>query len=78
MLEAARYKKFAGLTVLLFALILGLVILVSGISLIYATVEIITQFQNGDLDKLLPAGILPDTSQLEQLQNLNLEDHQNL
>jgi TM2 domain-containing membrane protein YozV len=78
MLEAARYKKFAGLTVLLFALILGLVILVSGISLIYATVEIITQFQNGDLDKLLPAGILPDTSQLEQLQNLNLEDYQNL
>ncbi len=78
MLEAARYKKFAGLTVLLFALILGFVILVSGISLIYATVEIITQFQNGNLEKLLPAGILPDTSQLEQLQNLNLQDYQNL
>lgn len=80
MLEATRYKKFAAMTVLLFALILGLVILLSGISLIYTITTLIEQFQNGggDLQKLLPAGILPDTSQLEQLQNLSPEDLQNL
>jgi TM2 domain-containing membrane protein YozV len=72
MLEVARYKKFAGLTVLLFAIILGLAILASGISLIYIVTSLITEFQNGGLEKLLPAGILPDTSQLEQLQNLQL------
>lgn len=70
MLEASRYKKFAGLTVLLFALILGLVILLSGISLIYTITQLIEQLQNGggDLQKLIPAGILPeglDTTQID-------------
>ncbi len=80
MLEAARYKKFAGMTVLLFAIILGVVILASGISLIYTITSLIEQFQNGggDLQKLLPPGILPDTSQLDQLQNMNTQDLQNL
>lgn len=73
MLEAARYKKFAGKTVLFFALILGATMLLVGISGIFAIYELVTQFQNGGLQDLLPAGILPDTSQLQELQGLDLE-----
>ncbi len=61
MLEVARYKKFASRTVLWFSIILGLVILLSGISLIFTVMGLISQFQSsgGDLQKLIPAGILP-------------------
>ena len=70
MLEAVRYRKFANRTVLIFALALGVTILISGISLIYG----ITQFmQNGGLEniqKLIPSGgQMPD---LNQFQGLNL------
>jgi TM2 domain-containing membrane protein YozV len=56
MLETARYKRFAKLTVLLFAIILGVVILASGISLIYTITALITQFQNsgGNFQNLIP------------------------
>jgi TM2 domain-containing membrane protein YozV len=74
MLEAARYKKFAGLTVLLFAIILGVVILVSGISLIYTISHLVTQFQNGggDLQKLIPPGILPTGTGTSGIDTSNL------
>ena len=68
MLEAAKYKKFAAMTVLIFALVLGAVILISGASAIYA----ITQFvQNGGIENLIPSvdGQIPN---LDQYQNLNL------
>jgi len=65
MLEAVRYKKFAGLTVLLFAIILGLVILLSGISLIYSITQLI---DSGDLQNILNSatggGQTPDVNQL--------------
>ncbi|CAN5414256.1 hypothetical protein BH10PAT4_BH10PAT4_1120 [soil metagenome] len=56
MLEVARYRKFAGITVLLFAIILGLVILLGGLSLIYTITQLINQFQNGGsgLQNLIP------------------------
>lgn len=73
MLEAQRYKRFARRTILFFALIVGAVVLLTGASLIYAVYEVITQLQTGGLQDLLPAGILPDTSQLQELQDLNLE-----
>lgn len=73
MLEAARYKKFAGLTVLLFAIILGIVMLVSGASLIFAITSLIEQFQNGggDIQNLIPglggsSGQSTDINQLLQ------------
>lgn len=60
MLEWQRYKKFAARTVLWFAIILGVVILASGISLIYAIANLITHFQNGGIDSLLNSiGINP-------------------
>lgn len=73
MLEAARYKKFAGLTVLLFAIILGIVILVGGASLIFTITSLIEQFQNGggDIQNLIPglngsSGQSTDINQLLQ------------
>lgn len=65
MLEFDRYRKFAGRTMLIFALVLGAVILVSGASLVY----LVTQFfQGGGIEKFLPSGTqIPG---LDQLQNL--------
>lgn len=56
MLEAGRYKKFASRTVLLFAVILAITILVSGISLIFTVMNLITHFQNGggNIQSLIP------------------------
>ena len=77
MLQTDRYKKFAGLTVLIFALILGAVILLTGVSLIYAVTQLIDMLQGGSsqllqsLQDLIPKGVLPDATQIDQLKNLN-------
>jgi len=53
MLEFARYKKFANLTILISVLVVGAVVLLSGISVIFALTQL---FQNGGLDKLINIG----------------------
>ena len=65
MLETVRYKRFASNTILISAVVIGLVVLISGISLVYA----ITQLsQSGGLQRLIPSGLqLPDLSQLQNL-----------
>ena len=70
MREADRYKKFAGRTILISALVLGLIILVTGASLIYTAYTLITSFQDGTLQNLLPPGLVPDTTQIQQIQDL--------
>ena len=50
MLEFARYKKFANLTMLISVLVVGVVVLLSGLSLIFALSQLL---QNGGLDKLI-------------------------
>jgi len=74
MLEVARYKKLAGLTVLLSAIIIAVLVLVSGISLIYTISNLITQFQNGggDIMKLIPSGILPSGTSTPQIDTSSL------
>ncbi|MBC7943492.1 TM2 domain-containing protein [Candidatus Saccharibacteria bacterium] len=72
MLETARYKKFANRTVLIFAVILGLVVLIFGLALIYAVYQIVTQLTQGggpqDLLNLIPgANQLPSIDQLNSL-----------
>lgn len=69
MLQTARYKKFAAMTVLIFAIALGITVLLTGISLIYAVGQVITQLQSGDLQKLIPGGAfsMPDINQLQGL-----------
>ncbi|HRN90481.1 MAG TPA: TM2 domain-containing protein [Candidatus Saccharibacteria bacterium] len=69
MLQAARYKKFAAMTVLIFAIVLGITLLLTGIILIYAIGQIINMVQGGDLQKLIPGGgfNMPDINQLQGL-----------
>ena len=68
MLEAAKYKKFAALTVLIFAIVLGAFILFTGLSTLY----MVNQFmQNGGLDQLLQ-GVNGQVPNLDQYQNLDI------
>jgi len=68
LIDAAKYKKFAALTVLLFALVLGAVILISGLTIIYAISEFIN---NGGIEKLIPS-LETQMPSLDQLNNLNV------
>lgn len=82
MLQVAEYKKFAGKTVLIFAIVLGLVILANGLLLIYGVTQVIIMVQDGAWQSLVPnlngilqgAGLPPDA--LDQLKNLNPQDLQ--
>jgi hypothetical protein len=79
MREAARYKKFAAKTVLLFALTVGLIVLISGASLIYVAYTIVTQLMDGGgATGLLPFTIpgVTDGAGLDQLQQV--QDLQNI
>lgn len=69
LLQTAEYKKFAGKTVLWFAIILGIAILVSGLLTILGIYELITGLQDGSLQNLLPKGVLPDTNLIQQVEN---------
>jgi len=67
MREYARYKKFAARTVLIFAITLGVTILVTGGALIFTVYQVVTNLmQNGGpggLENLLPSGMnLPSGS----------------
>lgn len=74
MLEAARYKKFAGNTVLLFAIMTGLTVLVTGILAIVSITQIILQLQGGGgLENLIPSGMnIPGLDQFDTSQFQNL------
>lgn len=49
MLQAAEYKKFAARLVLIFALTLGFLVLIGGISFILSIMQLITSLQDGSL-----------------------------
>ncbi|MBC7869100.1 TM2 domain-containing protein [Candidatus Saccharibacteria bacterium] len=69
MLEAARYKKFAGNTTLIFGLVVGATVVLSGVSLFYILYPLVTELmQSGGLEKLIPTG--GSVPGLDQLQNL--------
>jgi TM2 domain-containing membrane protein YozV len=68
MLEAAKYKKFAALTVLIFVLVLGAFILFTGLSTLY----MVNQFvESGGLDTILQ-GVNGQMPNLDQYQNLDI------
>jgi len=52
MLQVAEYKKFASNTIMILALALGVLLLVSGISLIFALPSIMESVQNGSIPGL--------------------------
>jgi len=68
MLQVAEYKRFAGKTVLWFAIILGIVVLVNGLLLIFGLYQVITLLQDGGGSDLLP-GLLPDTELLQKIES---------
>jgi hypothetical protein len=68
MREAARYKKFAAKTVLLFALVLGAATLITGGALIYTVYQLITSLQNGGTDSLM--NMLPPGFELPNVDSL--------
>lgn len=63
MREARRYKKFAGRTVLWFAVILGVVVLINGLFLIAAVYELINGLQSSGID--LQSGDINDLYNLD-------------
>lgn len=67
LLQAVRYKKFAGRTVLIFSLIILTIVVVLGSITVY---EIVQFFQNGGLDqinKLIPSGSNSQNVDVNQL-----------
>ena len=76
LLQTAEYKVFAGKTVLIFAIVTGVVVLLNGLVLIAFVMQLITDLQGGDfsnlpgfdaLNGLLGPGISP-----EELKELGL------
>lgn len=68
LLQAQEYKKFAGKTVLYFAIVLGLVILINGLITIAIGYYVFTSYQDGTLMQMLPDGVLPNTDILQQIE----------
>lgn len=65
MLEFERYKKLANRTVILFGVVLGLVIIISGLSLIFTIMQF---FQSGGINQFMPsAGQSTDLNQIQSL-----------
>ena len=71
MLEVGDYKKLAGLTVLWFAIITGVWVLVNGILLIGVVMNLITSMQSGNYQNLLPASARNELQQINQLESTN-------
>ncbi len=66
MVDYARYKKLASKIVKVFALIVGVTIVLVGAAIFYAIYNIVTQLmQNGGLNNLIPGGLgMPNINQL--------------
>lgn len=63
MLQFAEYKAFAFKLVLIFAIVLGLVVLINGLFLIAAVMQFMVDLQSGNipgLDMLQGSGLTPD------------------
>jgi hypothetical protein len=57
LLQFQEYKKFSYLTVLIFAAVLGLIVLINGIAVIIAINQFFTMMQDGGIDALLNGGL---------------------
>lgn len=71
MLEYARYKKFAKMTTLIFAVVVILLIIITTVSVFYAINQLM---QSGGIEKLLQqaeGGQAPNLN-LDQLKNMNI------
>jgi hypothetical protein len=57
LLQYQEYKKFSYLTVLFFAIAVGLIVLINGIALIVAINQFFTMLQDGGIESLLNGGM---------------------
>lgn len=64
LLQAADYKRFAYLTVLIFAIVIGVIVLINGIALIIAVNQFFDSLQNGGFDSLLNGSGLPGGTEI--------------
>lgn len=64
MIGFLEYKKFAGRTVLIFAIAVGVGVLVSGIATIYGVMELMDWLHRGGIQQLIPSGAMPDINSL--------------
>jgi len=66
MVDYTRYKKLASKIVKIFAIVVGVTIILVGVALFYAIYSIVTQLmQNGGLNDLVPGGLqMPNINQL--------------
>jgi TM2 domain-containing membrane protein YozV len=69
LIDTVKYKRFAKLTVLIFALVLGLVILLSGLSVLYTVNQLLS---NGGLEKLIPSYSNNQMTNLDLIQGLDI------
>lgn len=69
MVGVQEYKRFANLTVLWFAIILGAFILINGLLLILGVVQLFTAFQDGSFNQFQIPGL--NGTDLNQLQQSN-------
>ena len=69
-LQADEYKQFAGRTILWFAVILGLVVLVNGIILILGIAQLATSLQSGDFTQIPGLDQLNGGGQQSQIDSL--------
>jgi hypothetical protein len=53
-LQSDEYKKFAGRTILWFAVVIGLVVLVNGVLLILGIYQLLNSFQDGSFQSQIP------------------------
>lgn len=65
-LQAEDYKKFAGRTILIFAITLGLFILITGLMAIFAIFQVLTMVQDGTFNLTS----VPGLDQIPGIQNL--------
>lgn len=74
MAQFGEYKKFASRTVLIFAIILGLIILVNGLVVILGLYQLMNSLQDGTLDLVIPSGF----DQLTEIYNPSADQLQEL
>jgi TM2 domain-containing membrane protein YozV len=68
LLEFERYKKFANKTVLWFAILLGIMTLISGVSLVLSVMQFMNHFPNGfDPQQFLPGAQLPSGTNIPSM-----------
>lgn len=74
MLQYKEYKRFAYLTILIFAVVVGLIVIINGVLLIAAVSQLFTMLQDGNVPQLPPGleNLVPGAGGLNSQQRQEL------